>query len=52
MSIQPTTGAYGSDSVIPFPPAAKNAVSDGAGRLDKAEHTILKLLHKAAVCSS
>ena len=48
MGVQPTTGAYESDTVIPFAPGAKNAVSDDADQLDKAGETILKLLHKAA----
>jgi hypothetical protein len=41
--------AYQSESVIPFAPAAKNSASpDNADQLDKAGHTILRLLHKAA----
>jgi hypothetical protein len=48
MGMQPTSDAYESDSVIPFAPSAKNAVSDDTDQLDKAGQTILKLLHKAA----
>jgi hypothetical protein len=39
---------YKSDSVIPFAPAAKSAVSKDADQLDAAGQTILTLLHKAA----
>jgi len=39
---------YESDSVIPFAPAAKSAVSKDADQLDAAGRTILTLLHKAA----
>jgi outer membrane PBP1 activator LpoA protein len=43
------SGGYDSESVIPFAPAAKNAAPlDSADQLDKAGHTILRLLHKAA----
>jgi hypothetical protein len=43
------SGEYESDSVIAFAPAAKNAaLPDNADQLDKAGHTILGLLHKAA----
>jgi hypothetical protein len=48
MNVQSTGGAYESESVIPFAPAAKNAAPDSADQLDKAGHTILRLLHKAA----
>jgi len=41
------SGEYESESVIPFAPAAKNAAHN-ADQLDKAGHTILGLLHKAA----
>jgi outer membrane PBP1 activator LpoA protein len=44
-----SSGGYDSESVIPFAPAAKNAAPlDSADQLDKAGHTILRLLHKAA----
>jgi len=44
-----SSSGYGSESVIPFAPAAKNAAPpEGADQLDKAGHTILSLLHKAA----
>jgi hypothetical protein len=46
MGMQSSSGAYESDSVIPF--ASKNAAPDNADQLDKAGQTILKLLHKAA----
>jgi outer membrane PBP1 activator LpoA protein len=43
------SGGHDSESVIPFAPAAKNAAPlDSADQLDKAGHTILRLLHKAA----
>jgi hypothetical protein len=44
------SGEHGSESVIPFTPAAaKSAAPDSAGdQLDKAGQTILRLLHKAA----
>jgi hypothetical protein len=43
------SGEYESESVIPFAPAQKNAApADNADQLDKAGHTILRLLHKAA----
>ena len=48
MSMQPTGGAHESESVIPLSPASKNATPDRADQLDKAGHTILRLLHKAA----
>ena len=41
-----SSGAYESESVIPFAP--KNAAPDDADQLDKAGQTILRLLHKAA----
>ena len=40
------SSAYESESVTPFTP--KNAVPDDGDQLDKAGHTILRLLHKAA----
>ena len=46
MGMQSSGGAYESESVIPFAP--KNAAPGDADQLDKAGHTILKLLHKAA----
>ena len=49
MSSQLRGDAYESQSVIPFTPAAKTASPpDSADQLDKAGHTILRLLHKAA----
>jgi hypothetical protein len=48
MASQLSSG-YESESVIPFAPAAKSAAPpDSADQLDKAGHTILSLLHKAA----
>jgi hypothetical protein len=46
MGMQSSGSAYESESVIPFAP--KNAAPGDADQLDKAGHTILKLLHKAA----
>jgi hypothetical protein len=46
MSMQSSGGAYETESAIPFTP--KNGVPDDADQLDKAGHTILKLLHKSA----
>src|ERR1700730_3252440 len=46
MGMQPSGGAYESESVIPF--ASKNAAPDKADQLDRAGQTILQLLHKAA----
>jgi hypothetical protein len=46
MGMQPSGGAYGAESVIPF--ASKNAAPDNADQLDRAGQTILQLLHKAA----
>jgi hypothetical protein len=48
MSSQPTGGTYELESVIPFAPAVKSAAPDSADQLDKAGHTILRLLQKAA----
>ena len=49
MSSQLRGDAYASEFVIPFTPAAKTASPpDSADQLDKAGHTILRLLHKAA----
>ena len=42
------SAGYASESVIPFAPAAKSAVSNGVDQLDTAGRTILNLLHKAA----
>jgi hypothetical protein len=39
---------YGSESVIPFTPAASTETPDGVDQVDKAGQTILGLLHKAA----
>ena len=38
----------GSDSVIPFAPAARSSGANDADQLDTAGQTILRLLHKAA----
>jgi hypothetical protein len=46
--MQPTGGAYESEAVVPFAPAAKNPAADSADQLDNAGQTILRLLHKAA----
>jgi hypothetical protein len=43
-----SSGAYESESVIPFTPAARSDGSNGADQLDNAGQTILRLLHKAA----
>jgi outer membrane PBP1 activator LpoA protein len=48
MNIQSGSGAYEADTVVAFPPGAKDAASDGVDQLDRAGQTILKLLHKAA----
>jgi hypothetical protein len=48
MNIQSGSGAYEADTVVAFPPGAKDVASDGVDQLDKAGQTILKLLHKAA----
>jgi outer membrane PBP1 activator LpoA protein len=49
MSSQLRGEPHESESVIPFTPAAKTASPpDSADQLDKAGHTILRLLHKAA----
>ena len=48
MGMQSSGGSYESDSVIPFAQDAKNTTPDDADQLDKAGHTILRLLHKAA----
>ncbi len=42
------SGAYESESVVPFAPTAKNASSSDASQLDSAGQAIMKLLHKAA----
>jgi len=48
MSNQLRGGAYEPDSVISFPPAAKNLDLGDADQLDKAGRTILSLLQRAA----
>jgi hypothetical protein len=48
MNIQSRSDGYESDTVVAFPPNAKDAIPDGVDQLDKAGQTILKLLHKAA----
>jgi predicted ribosome quality control (RQC) complex YloA/Tae2 family protein len=42
------SGAYESESVIPFAPVARSGGSNDADQLDIAGQTILRLLHKAA----
>ncbi len=42
------SGAYESESVVPFAPTAKNASSSDASQLDSAGQAIMRLLHKAA----
>jgi hypothetical protein len=42
------SGAYESESVVPFAPTAKNAISSDASQLDSAGQAIMRLLHKAA----
>jgi molecular chaperone GrpE (heat shock protein) len=42
------SAAYESESVVPFAPTAKNAISSDASQLDSAGQAIMKLLHKAA----
>jgi hypothetical protein len=48
MNIQSRSGAYESDTVVPFSPGSKNTMAGDADQLDKAGQTILRLLHKAA----
>ena len=48
MNIQSGSGAYEFDTVVAFPPGAKDLPRDDADQLDKAGQTILRLLHKAA----
>ena len=48
MNIQSASGPYESDTVVAFPPGSKDTPRDDADQLDKAGHTILRLLHKAA----
>src|SRR5271154_5412664 len=48
MSNQLRGGAYEPDSVISFPPAARNLDLGDADQLDKAGRTILSLLQRAA----
>jgi hypothetical protein len=48
MNIQSRSGAYESDTVVPFSPGSKNTMAGDADQLDKAGLTILRLLHKAA----
>ncbi len=42
------SGAYESESVIPFAPTDRNAISNDASQLDSAGQAIMRLLHKAA----
>ena len=42
------SGAYESESVVPFAPSAKSASSSDASQLDSAGQAIMRLLHKAA----
>jgi predicted ribosome quality control (RQC) complex YloA/Tae2 family protein len=48
MNIQSASGPYESDTVVAFPPGSKDTPRDDADQLNKAGHTILRLLHKAA----
>jgi predicted ribosome quality control (RQC) complex YloA/Tae2 family protein len=48
MGMQSSGGSDESDTVISFAQGAKTTISDDADPLDKAGHTILNLLHKAA----
>jgi hypothetical protein len=48
MNIQLGSGAYESDTVVAFPPGAKDVPRNDADQLDTAGQTILRLLHKAA----
>jgi hypothetical protein len=48
MNIQPRSDGYEPNTVVAFPPGAKNATPDSVDQLDRAGQTILKLLHKAA----
>jgi outer membrane PBP1 activator LpoA protein len=48
MNIQSRSGEYNSDTIVAFPPGAKDGTLDNVDQLDKAGQTILKLLHKAA----
>ena len=48
MNIQSASGPYEFDTVVAFPPGSKDTPRDDADQLDKAGHTILRLLHKAA----
>ena len=48
MNIQSRSDVYESNTVVAFPPGAKEAIPDGVDQLDRAGQTILKLLHKAA----
>jgi hypothetical protein len=48
MNIQSRSDVYQSNTVVAFPPGAKDATPDGVDQLDRAGQTILKLLHKAA----
>jgi hypothetical protein len=41
-------GPHPPNTVVAFPPGAKDATPDGVDQLDGAGQTILKLLHKAA----
>jgi hypothetical protein len=41
-------GSDVSDTIVPFPAPSKNGVSDEGDLLDKAGHSILGLLHRAA----
>ena len=48
MNIQSRSDVYEFNTVVAFPPGAKDATPDGVDQLDRAGQTILKLLHKAA----
>ena len=48
MNIQSRSDGYEFNTVVAFPPGAKDATPDGVDQLDRAGQTILKLLHKVA----
>jgi hypothetical protein len=48
MNVQSRSDEYESDTVVAFPPGAKDATPNDVDQLDKAGQTILKMLHKAA----
>jgi hypothetical protein len=48
MNVQSSKSTYEADTVVAFPPSAKQAEPKDVDQLDQAGQTILKLLHKAA----